>query len=101
MATPMELTDAGATTHAADAAAGDSHEKTALEPPGTLARDANFKFTVYRALRKAIVEGRLAPGTRLVEASLATQFGISKTPVREALVMLQADDLVTMRPHQG
>ncbi|HWE60192.1 MAG TPA: GntR family transcriptional regulator [Chloroflexota bacterium] len=68
---------------------------------GALARDANFKFIVYRTLRKAIVEGRLTPGARLVEATLASQFGISKTPVREALVMLQAEDLVTMRPHHG
>ena len=69
--------------------------------PGVLIRDANFKFIVYRTLRKAIVEGHLTPGARLVEATLAAQFGISKTPVREALVMLQAENLVIMRPHHG
>jgi DNA-binding GntR family transcriptional regulator len=68
---------------------------------GALARDANFKFIVYRALRKAIVEGRLTPGARLVEATLAGWFGISKAPVRAALVMLQAENLVTLRPHHG
>jgi DNA-binding GntR family transcriptional regulator len=69
--------------------------------PEILVRDANFKFIVYRTLRAAIVEGRLTPGARLVEAALAAQFGISKTPVREALVMLQAENLVYMRPHHG
>ncbi len=68
---------------------------------GTLARDANFKFRVYRTIRKAIVDGALPPGARLVEASLAAQFGISKTPIREALLMLQAENLVTIRPHKG
>jgi DNA-binding GntR family transcriptional regulator len=68
---------------------------------GILARDANFKFVVYRTLRKAIVSGTLVPGARLVEASLASQFGISKTPIREALLMLQAENMVTIRPHHG
>jgi len=84
----------------ASAEAG-AHRSAGDETSQVLVRDANFKYTVYRALRKTIVDGSLLPGTRLVEAALATQFGISKTPVREALVMLQAEDLVTMRPHHG
>jgi DNA-binding GntR family transcriptional regulator len=102
MATRIELTAAGLTSvETVEPAGPPADDGSRRGSGGALARDANFKFTVYRALRKSIVEGRLKPGTRLVEAGLAVQFGISKTPVREALVMLQAEDLVTMRPHHG
>ncbi len=41
------------------------------------------------------------PGQRLTESELVGQLGVSKTPVREALLMLQADGLVTLIPHLG
>src|SRR2546430_16947383 len=43
---------------------------------------------VFRQLRSMIIDGEVGPGTRLVELSLATQFGVSRTPVREALKRL-------------
>ncbi|MFL9998049.1 GntR family transcriptional regulator [Paraburkholderia sediminicola] len=48
-----------------------------------------------------ILERRLVPGTKLDEAELAEQFGMSRTPVREALKSLLASGLVENRPHQG
>ncbi|MFN8526645.1 MAG: GntR family transcriptional regulator [Chloroflexota bacterium] len=60
-----------------------------------------MKDLVYRALRERIVFGDAPPGERLVEADLAERFGVSKTPVREALVALQAEGLVTFRRHRG
>jgi DNA-binding GntR family transcriptional regulator len=54
-----------------------------------------------RALREAILTGELAPGRRLEAAELAAELGISPTPVREALRVLQADRLVTYQPHRG
>jgi DNA-binding GntR family transcriptional regulator len=45
---------------------------------------------VYEALREAIVARRLLPGDRLAEEQLAKQFGVSRTPVRVALVRLEA-----------
>lgn len=48
----------------------------------------------YRALLDEIQSGALAPGTALAEAELATRFGVSRTPVREALGRLAADGLV-------
>ncbi len=48
-----------------------------------------------------IAAGRLAPGTALDETSLADRFGVSRTPVREALRELAAAGLVVHRAHRG
>jgi DNA-binding GntR family transcriptional regulator len=48
-----------------------------------------------------IVTGRIAPGVRLDETELAERFGVSRTPVREALRELAASGLVESRPHRG
>lgn len=52
-------------------------------------------------IREAILDGRLPPGQRLKEIDLARQFGISRTPIREALLMLQAAGLVEATPNRG
>src|ERR1700722_3794436 len=54
-----------------------------------------------RTLRGAIQTGQLPPGTRLILQDIAAQLGMSYTPVREALLHLQAQGLVTSRPHHG
>lgn len=56
---------------------------------------------VYRQLREDIISGRLAPGTRLVELNIAAEFGVSRTPVREALKRLTAEKLVLSDPSRG
>jgi DNA-binding GntR family transcriptional regulator len=56
---------------------------------------------VYERLRDEIVSGELQPGTQLVEARIAEELGVSKTPVREALIRLQRDGLVTIEPYRG
>ena len=56
---------------------------------------------LVRALSDEIVAGRLGPGVRLDEQSLADRFGLSRTPVREALGQLAAIGLVEKRPHRG
>lgn len=48
-----------------------------------------------------IVSGVLAPGTPLDEQELAARFGVSRTPVREAIRQLSASGLVSVRPHRG
>lgn len=55
----------------------------------------------YRKLKQAILENRLGPGTQVLEQEAATQLEMSRTPVREAMLMLQKDGLVEMRPRQG
>ncbi|WBU42664.1 MULTISPECIES: GntR family transcriptional regulator [Marinobacter] len=56
---------------------------------------------LVRALEDEIVSGRQVSGVRLDEQRLADWFGVSRTPVREALRELVATGLVEKRPHQG
>jgi DNA-binding GntR family transcriptional regulator len=55
----------------------------------------------YEVLRQRILEGRHAPGARLVEQRLAEELGVSRTPVREALARLQSEGLVEIYPNRG
>ena len=52
------------------------------------------RATAYDKLQQAIINGTLAPGTPLVEGTLAEWCGVSRTPVREALMRLEQDGLV-------
>jgi GntR family carbon starvation induced transcriptional regulator len=54
-----------------------------------------------RRLRAAILTGELAPGEKIRPAHLAAQWGVSPTPLREALLRLEADGLVESVPHRG
>ena len=56
---------------------------------------------VYDTLRKAILELELEPGSPLDEVSLSEQFDMSRTPIREALVRLSAEGLVTSLPNRN
>ena len=53
------------------------------------------------SLRQAILDGQLAPGTRLVEQELAEQFDISRGPIREAIRILAAEGLAELRKNKG
>jgi len=53
------------------------------------------------ALREAILTGRYAPGTRLVQEELADAFGMSRIPLREALRRLEGEGLVLISPNRG
>lgn len=55
----------------------------------------------FNALRQAIEEGRLRPGDRLRTAELSRELGMSSTPIREALRLLQAEGLVEYEEHRG
>lgn len=61
----------------------------------------NASVAATQLVRTAILDGRLAPGQRLKEEELARELGISRTPVREALLMLQAEGLVDAVPNRG
>ncbi len=60
-----------------------------------------FADRIRRQLEAEIASGRIEPGSRLDEQEIAQQFGVSRTPVREAFRMLAASDLVELRGRQG
>ena len=57
--------------------------------------------TIHSALREDILTLRLAPGSIVDEVGIARQFGLSRTPVREALVMLSGEGLVRFLPNRS
>ncbi len=59
------------------------------------------KTTTYERLRAQIIAMEISPGTDLDEKSLVQKFGVSRTPVREALIRLSADGLVELRKNRG
>jgi DNA-binding GntR family transcriptional regulator len=60
-----------------------------------------YKAAIYETLTRMIGELEFPPGSRLVEADLAARFHTSKTPIREALLLLESDGLVKLEPYQG
>jgi DNA-binding GntR family transcriptional regulator len=72
---------------------GESHDRTAPSLPG--------RERIYQRLLADLVEGRLPAGTRLVEATLAAKTGVSRTPMREALLRLEQEGFVEGERHKG
>lgn len=64
-------------------------------------KSSNRSFPVYDSLRQAIIEQALKPGVKLPEDSIGETFGVSRTIVRNALVRLDAEGLVDLRPNRG
>jgi DNA-binding GntR family transcriptional regulator len=56
---------------------------------------------LVRTIRSAILDGRLAPDQPLPETELARQLGTSRTPIREALLLLEREGLVAAQPNRG
>ncbi|CAA7619189.1 Transcriptional regulator [Magnetospirillum sp. SS-4] len=74
------------------------------EADGTMSerkRPATRAEEIRQAIEKDIFQGALRPGSRLDEESLAARFGLSRTPVREAILQLVHSGLVVKRPRQG
>ena len=60
-----------------------------------------LRDVVFNTLRDAILTGKLQPGERLMENQLAEKLGVSRTPIREALRMLELENLVELVPRKG
>src|SRR5258708_25164783 len=56
---------------------------------------------VARRLTEAIVQGRLPPGSKVVEAGIARELGVSRAPVREAARLLEQQGLLVAHPRRG
>lgn len=63
--------------------------------------DMPLRDVVFHTLRNAILHGDLKPGERLMEIRLANVLGVSRTPIREAIRMLELEGLVIMVPRKG
>src|ERR1700685_1980741 len=55
---------------------------------------------LHAYLRECVLDGTLTPGTKLSQVALADQLGVSRTPLREVLRMLQEEGLVEIEPNQ-
>jgi DNA-binding GntR family transcriptional regulator len=61
----------------------------------------SLREQVYRHLRDAIIRGELAPGSFLDQNRISTALGISRTPLRDALLQLETEGFVTILPRRG
>ncbi|UKV13397.1 GntR family transcriptional regulator [Thalassospiraceae bacterium SW-3-3] len=74
--------------------------KNGMQSENVRPRGSGVK-TVYEELRRGILDLSIPPGTLLDEAQLSTRFAMSRTPIREALVKLAAENLVTTLPNRN
>jgi len=80
-----------------------SRRRLSARRPSTSRSRAGRPTQVYGQLRALIVQGKLAPGSRIIETDIAERLGVSRTPVREALQRLQQEGYVIGAPlaHQS
>lgn len=64
-------------------------------------RVLSLREQVVEQIRNAIIEGRLKAGDRITEAQLTEELGVSRTPIREALILLEREGLINSAPNRG
>ena len=97
-AAPKHAKGAHAGAHSLDKIASKYHARMRTIDASS---DSLSEGVVVPALREAIVEGVLAPGSRLSEVQVAKQLNVSRTPMREAFAQLEREGLVTVLPRVG
>lgn len=60
-----------------------------------------LREVVYDELKRRIMTGQIPPGTRMMEIELSESFGVSRTPIREAIRKLEKEGLATIEPRRG
>ena len=60
---------------------------------------STLRQQIAREIRQSILQRQLLPGERLIEREISSRFGTSLTVVREALIQLEAEGLITKRPN--
>lgn len=73
------------------------HEKLELN----LRKDHLLREKAYKIIKNAIIYGTYPPEYELTEQSLSDELGISKTPIRDALIRLQSDGFINIYPFKG
>ncbi|MBZ6075552.1 GntR family transcriptional regulator [Microvirga puerhi] len=74
---------------------------SAAKPVQKTLRHRTISAAVAEDLRRRIIDGDFAAGFQLRQDALASEFGVSRIPVREALMQLEAEGLVKIHPHRG
>lgn len=74
---------------------------TLSTPSATPLRRRSLHEELSESLRELIVSGELPPGRKVPEKELCELYGVSRTPLREALKVLATDGLVTLEPNRG
>ena len=64
-------------------------------------RRLSLRQQVYASLLRLLLQGRWAPGERWNDSAIAAELGVSRTPVREAMIQLEAEGLVACDPNRG
>lgn len=77
---------------------GVSPARNVMRGPGSF---RTIQDVLVERLRETILSGQMKPGERIVERAVTQEWGISKTPVREALAHLEAEGWVRIIPHRG
>jgi len=72
-----------------------------VSTPKKFTRPPTAQQAVLAELRRAILEGDLAPGTQVIQEALAEKLGVSRVPVREAMRILQGEGQISYTPHLG
>lgn len=83
-----------------DAVKADESASPADTPGDGAGRVGGTMLDVRDEIRRAIISGELAPGSTISSVQLAQKYGVSRTPLREALRMLQQQGFVTIEPNQ-
>lgn len=79
----------------------DTPRSRAVRPPRAVPRYVGKADTAYEWLRSALLAGEIAPGERIVADQVARELGVSRVPVREALVRLAGEGWVELMAHVG
>ena len=69
--------------------------------PETFIQKEVLRDKIYELLKGWILGGKLKPGEKIIELSLAKQLNVSRAPLREALLALSQQGFITIKPHQG
>lgn len=67
----------------------------------TLNHDVSLRYKVFKYIKTQIINGHYKPGESLVESKLAEELGVSRTPIREAVRLLEVEGLVEITPNKG
>ena len=74
---------------------------TVALPPSEAIQRRSLHDALVERLRDLITGGELAPGAKIPERELCERFGVSRTPLREALKVLASEGIVALRPNRG